>query len=98
MPIIPKIILIISTVIAYLILSVGYFYLAQYFFGTSDSHLHHELLDGVGLSVVYGFWPVVLSVGLLTYCKCELPVWLFRVSMGTFFLWLILLLPGLGLF
>ncbi|MCX7545790.1 hypothetical protein [Marinicella gelatinilytica] len=81
----------ISTVIAYLILFVGYYYGVQYVWGTTG-HKHHDLLEGVATSVMYGFWPVALSVGLLTYCKCEMPVWLIRASIVAFFLWLILLL------
>lgn len=92
MPIITKIILMISTVIAYLILFVGYYYGMQYLWSATAHYLKNELLEGVAMSVMYAFWPVALNVGLLTYCKCEMPVWLIRASIVAFFLWLILLL------
>ncbi len=95
MSIIIKTIVIISDVIAYLILSVGYYYMVQYLFGPKDNPLIHELAEGAAITIIYAFWPVFLSLGLLSNCKCEVPTWLFRVSVIVFILWAFLIVGSL---
>ena len=76
-----KIVILICNFLGYLALCSGGYFVWMY--AISEEHpLRHELGIGLGISILYGSFPALLSLGLSFWKKRTLPKWLLNLSIA----------------
>jgi len=76
-----KPILLICDFLGYLALYSGAYFVWMYAI-SEENPLRHELGIGLGISVLYGSFPSLLSLGLSFWKKRTIPKWMFYLSIA----------------